>query len=75
MTLRGFEVLPTGATTDNKLGKPGQSGDAESGADPAKSEATTIVDPDLTHLFVSWPTLPEPIRAAILALVNCHDHT
>jgi hypothetical protein len=26
-------------------------------------------DPDLSRLVAAWPTLPEPIRAAIRALV------
>jgi hypothetical protein len=27
------------------------------------------IDPDLAHLCSTWPTLPDHIRAAILALV------
>src|SRR5262249_28889401 len=29
-----------------------------------------ILDPDLAALVVAWPTLPDPIRAAIRALVG-----
>lgn len=35
----------------------------------AKSGALAT-DPDLNHIFDAWPTLPEPIKAAILALVQ-----
>jgi len=35
-------------------------GAAESGA----------VDPDLARILEAWPNLPEPIRRAMLALVN-----
>lgn len=46
-------------------GKPiiSQSRGAESGAVGAR-------DPDLARLIAAWPTLPEPIRRAILALVG-----
>jgi hypothetical protein len=27
-------------------------------------------DPDLAHIVATWPTLPEPIRRAMLALVQ-----
>ena len=29
-----------------------------------------ISDPDLTHIVNAWPTLPEPIRAGIIAMVK-----
>jgi hypothetical protein len=36
----------------------------------ADSSATPNSDPDLARLLDAWPTLPEPIRRAILALVE-----
>lgn len=30
----------------------------------------TPTDPDLARLAAAWPTLPEPIRAAVRALVD-----
>jgi hypothetical protein len=29
-----------------------------------------LSDPDLLDLIAAWPTLPEPIRAAVLAMVR-----
>jgi hypothetical protein len=31
---------------------------------------TSTIDPDVSRVIDAWPTLPAPIRAAILALVN-----
>ena len=42
-------------------------GGAESGAPPADLPAS---DPDLRLVVEAWPTLPEPMRAAILAIVR-----
>ncbi len=39
-------------------------GGAESGA----------LDPDLAALIDAWPTLPAHIKAAILAMVECHKN-
>jgi hypothetical protein len=36
----------------------------------AKSGALAATDPDLAALIDAWPTLPEAIRAGILALVR-----
>jgi len=36
----------------------------------AESGALTIADAELARLVAAWPTLPEPIRRAVLALVN-----
>jgi hypothetical protein len=42
-------------------------GGAKSGAlDPEKA----AIDPALASLIDAWPTLPEPIRAGILAMVR-----
>jgi hypothetical protein len=35
---------------------------AESGA--------LVADPDLNHIIAAWPTLPDPIKTAILAMVR-----
>lgn len=40
-------------------------GGAESGALAQKA-----LDPDLSRILAAWPTLPEPIRRAVLALVG-----
>jgi hypothetical protein len=40
----------------------------------AESGAPTPADPDLTRLVDAWPTLPPPIRAAVLALVETALH-
>ena len=37
---------------------------------PAKSPAPRPADPDLASLVKTWPTLLEPIRAGILAMVR-----
>jgi hypothetical protein len=39
-------------------------GDAESDAVGAR------IDPDLARIVAAWPTLPEPIRRAMLALIG-----
>jgi hypothetical protein len=36
----------------------------------AESGALTPTDPDLSRLVTAWPTLPEPIKRAVLALVD-----
>jgi hypothetical protein len=60
-------------TTPESSGKTGDSETrgAESGAlrdDPAP--ATPHDDPDLTRLVRVWPDLPEPIRRAVVALID-----
>jgi hypothetical protein len=42
-------------------------GGAKSGA-PASRPST--IDPTLAALIAAWPTLPDPIRAGILAMVR-----
>ena len=34
------------------------------------AEPKTPTDPDLSRIVAAWPTLPEPIRRAVLALVG-----
>jgi hypothetical protein len=42
----------------------------ELGAPPASGCTDGCTDPDLARVLEAWPTLPEPIRAAVLALVQ-----
>jgi len=63
----GFE-LPQ-ETTGNSSGS-SQSG-AESGALGARKPAfDALADPDLARLIEAWPTLPDAIRRAIVAMVE-----
>jgi len=57
-------IEPTANSTEKT--SPPPDGGAISGA-PAKP--TSSVDPSLASLIDAWPTLPEPIRAGILARV------
>jgi hypothetical protein len=63
LTPTGLESISktTGKTVSRK------SGGAESGAFSADSSK---IDPDLARIVAAWPTLAEPIKRAILALVN-----
>jgi hypothetical protein len=63
MTPTGREQLPksTGKTTSRK------SGGAESGALSAYSSS---IDRELARIIAAWPTLVEPIKRAMVALVN-----
>jgi hypothetical protein len=46
-------------------------GGAESGAAGSGTDSHSVAnDPDLSRLLAAWPTLAEPIRLAILALVE-----
>jgi hypothetical protein len=36
----------------------------------AKSGAFSTNDPDLARVIEAWPTLPDPIRRAMLALIG-----
>ncbi len=83
MGLEGLEP-PTeqGSTNDLNtmdLGQPGRQAAnapaAESDALSASEAADTVeskspVHDDLRHLIDAWPTLPRPIRAGILAMVE-----
>ena len=63
----GLEHLAktTGKTSDSKA----------SGAESGASEADSVdSDPDLQRLIDVWPTLPEAIRRAIMAMVETTDH-
>jgi hypothetical protein len=54
---------PTISTEYNKFSA---QGGAESGSLLTKHE----VDPDLALLITAWPTLAQPIRAGILAMIR-----
>jgi len=50
---------------------PEQSGDSGGGdSAPATSPATAPRDPQLAELIEAWPTLAEPMRVAVLAIVR-----
>jgi hypothetical protein len=36
---------------------------------------TRQTDPDLSAIVAAWPTLPEPIKAGIVAMVKASGHT
>jgi hypothetical protein len=55
-------IEPTEDSPDNPT--PAAAGGAESGALAAEN------DPDLARLLAAWLTLSEPIRRAVLALVE-----
>jgi hypothetical protein len=63
MTPTGLEqpANSTGNTTRHK------SGGADSGA--LSADCCTI-DPDLATIIAAWPTLPDAIRRAMLALIG-----
>jgi hypothetical protein len=41
-------------------------------ADTPRADALpdALIDPDLVRIVGTWPTLPEPIRRAVLALIG-----
>jgi hypothetical protein len=67
LTPRGLELPAAITQNTNDLGNQPSSRAAKSGADSAASAPS---DPDLARLIDAWPTLPGPIRRAVLALVN-----
>jgi hypothetical protein len=66
MTLRGFDIIAANTLFDKGLRNPLQCGDAESGA----TATSTPIDPQLDAVVTAWPTLPEAIRRAILAMLS-----
>jgi hypothetical protein len=46
------------------------SDDSNRAGDRALTKPAPETDPDLTRVMDAWPGLPEPIRRAILALVD-----
>jgi hypothetical protein len=63
----GFEPDAATADSDITLRQVTVTGAAQSGAAPANSPSS---DPDLARVIETWQTLPEPIRKAILALIQ-----
>jgi hypothetical protein len=55
------------AKTTRRNNAPAIAGGAKSGA---LADRFTCQDPDLQRLIDAWPTLPEPIRRAMLALIG-----
>jgi hypothetical protein len=75
MTPTGLELVDVSADSTNQLEKQPSPSAAKSGAFSADSGTVQSLeapdtDPELTQVIAAWPTLPEPIRAAILAMVK-----
>jgi hypothetical protein len=71
----GLDPLPTWVNLTGFDQGPDFSGKTrESADDSAKSSAfpadPSLIDPDLARILDAWPTLAEPIRRAVLALVE-----
>ncbi len=71
----GFESCPGKDCSDNNLRELGDSSAAQGAAhgptgQVSDTSADGTGDPDLACVVAAWPSLPEPIRAGILALVN-----
>jgi hypothetical protein len=65
MTPTGFEPDATTPKGNSSLGNPPPAGAAISGAVSAD-----FSDPGLARIIATWPSLPETIRRAVLALVE-----
>jgi hypothetical protein len=63
----GLEPEDVSGSADKGLGGTSESGGAESGADSAENGPT---DPDLLKVAAAWPDVSEPIKAAILAMIE-----
>jgi hypothetical protein len=70
---RGFALLPAGLEQDSITGNPDNALRASAFRSAAQSGAVppdvASIDPDLAKIIDTWPTLPAPVRAAMLALV------
>jgi hypothetical protein len=67
MPLVGLESDSASADCKTKLRQPASFSGAAEGAFDGK---TADFDPDLARVVNAWPSLPEHVRAAILALVR-----
>ena len=67
MGVTGLERPSVTGCGDKHLQKPGDGGAAESGAFGPENAS---IDPDLRAVVDAWPTLPEPVRVGIVALVR-----
>lgn len=63
----GFEAVSLTANADNSLQQTPIRGEAES---EAVSPNSGPMDADLAAVFDAWPTLPEAIKAGILAMIG-----
>jgi hypothetical protein len=63
LTPTGLERTPNSAKKSAVI----EIGGAKSGAPSADSNA---IDPDLARIVAAWPTLAEPIKRAMLALIG-----
>ena len=63
----GLEPPTVTTCKDSSLRKSSAAGGAESGA---VGRQTTPDDPELRRVVAAWPTLLDPIRRAVLALVD-----
>ena len=58
---------------DHKLGEANEIGEARIGGSPNQSPSETdmaSIDVDLALIAAAWPSLPEAIRAGIVAMVQ-----
>ncbi len=70
MTLWGFDAgagSPTILGTNTPLAG---EGDADSDADGPHRVVETVTDPELTAVVAAWPTLPEALRRAVMAIIG-----
>ena len=67
MGVTGLERGSVTSCEDKHLQNPGHGGAAKPGAFDRESTAT---GPDLQTVVDAWPTLPEPVRAGIVAMVR-----
>ena len=63
----GLELDSVSRCEDKGLEKSTRAGGAKSGALGAHSD---LIDPDLQAVIDAWPTLPEKIRAEVMAVVR-----
>ena len=68
----GFEQGGGIGSNDKPLQNRAKSGAAESGALSGNSPQ---IDAELAKVIEAWPTLPDAIKAAVLALVNSAQAT
>jgi hypothetical protein len=63
----GLEPPSVSGRESNDLGQSSGAGAAKSDASDRKNAAT---DPDLQSVVDAWPTLPDAVKAGILAMVR-----
>jgi len=70
VTLPGFETPDATTLLVNTLRKSPSGHDAESDAVADNSAEPTPIDQDLARVIDAWANLPEPIRAAVMAMIG-----